>query len=285
MNIIPKKGFTLIEVLISLFLFVIISISMMDIIDQTTASQKKLDSIIQKNRRLENTIYVIRKDLQMAYSQTNVKNWIRHRYKNHLESYGESSYFSEFLDAQDQAYFEEYIFERTGLMGEKEFVFFTSASSSIAEGGAPIAKIGYKLQDCPAEKDAGQRCLLRQTSLIHNNTLNELDSDSLKETILLKNVENFEIQYWNQEAKDWKSFARETSLKGMFFPHTFPMAVQILLKWQGQSFSMAFPVDLAFLSAEVFTQSSISFEHELTKIKTPSEKPPSTKPKEPADAP
>lgn len=242
-----NKGFTLIEILISLFLFSVLSIFMMNAVDQTTKSQEQIEKIIKKNRIVQNASYVIRKDLQMAYSTLNVKNWMRNRYKGYLEKYGSQHP----INQNDEIYFEKYDFDETGLIGEENSFFFTSSSQNLDSHRPPIVKIGYALESCPAKES--EQCLLRKTSLLKGLTINSLDQESLNQTVLFKNVKSLKISYWNFRDKEWKTSFTPYILKGIYFPHPFPIALKFDLEFNNidRPISMIIPIHLSFLSQNI----------------------------------
>ena len=59
-----SKGFSLVEILISLILFTALSLSMMNVFKQTTRAQDQMEKLIKKRRVLTNISYAVRKDLQ-----------------------------------------------------------------------------------------------------------------------------------------------------------------------------------------------------------------------------
>ena len=276
------KGFTLVEVLISLFLFVIISLSMMQAFNQTTRDQKQIDRIIKENRKLHNTFYAIRKDLQRAWGAPNMSNWMYRAYKQHLDHFEESSYFTSELPDEDRIYFTEQHFEKTGFIGKEESFFFTNLTTGVKEN-PPVMKTAYTLEDCPLNEDPStlSKCLVRTTSFLLGGDIDDLHEESKNETKLLGNIQTMKVSYFHFQDNEWKNEFYPTLLKGMFFPHPFPPAVKIDFEFeQNGSRSLVIPIDVSLLSQRIFHEETITLPYapeskKDTEEEKPEEAPPS----------
>ena len=253
-----KKGFSLIEVLISVFLFSVISISIMRVVDQTTKSQKKVENIIKKGRILNNISYLIVKDLQMSWAAINVKNWIRYNYKQGLTAKGEADYLSSVMDQEDLVYLERYDFNKSGLVGTEDSFFFTSASQN-GHGQTPIIKIGYVVEACEADGKAS-KCLMRKTSLVRGQELDSFHKESLKEIQILDHIKDIKISYWNSVNQEWTHTFAPFLLRGIFFPHPFPMAIKMNIEFDNAEdpIDLSIPIPLSFFSFQILNESKIT---------------------------
>ena len=248
-----KRGLTLIEILISLVLFVFISLSMTNIISQTSTAQIQFDRLIEKKRILSNVSQVIRKDLSNSYSWRGPQNFMRSAYREYLAVNNMSDYISSYLPLQDRIYFEIlHTAPKTGLYGESDHFYLTSASS-FENDGPSVLKIGYFLEDCPAE-EASSRCLVRKSSFpAVEGGINSFNNDTLKTTPLLQNIKSFTVSYWNPKNEEWQESFTPPLATGFGLPPLFPPALKLIIEFEelDSLLTLLITVPRAFLSSKI----------------------------------
>ena len=248
-----SKGFSLIEILISLILFTALSLSMMNVFKQTTRAQDQMEKLIKKSRRLANISYAIRKDLQtplMAPANTSHQAyqiyWSYLRDATWNNGKVESNYITNYLD--DEGYYDRrFIFPFTGFLGKEKSFYFTNAQ--------PRLKTAYVLEDCPPPSSL--QCLFRKTAPLDNKSLDEFPESDTKSTSLLEGVTALEIQYLKN--KEWiPTFQSETPSNFYSFPLTFPLAVKINIELENaETLSLSIPIYPSILSHKIYLPTKI----------------------------
>ena len=261
----PKhsRGFSLIEILISLILFTTLSLSMMNIFKQTTKAQDQMEKLIKKRRILTNISYAIRKDLQNPLMTTTDNSYLAyHVYWSYLRDPQwnngkvESDYITHYLD--DEGYYDKTsIFPVTGFTGREQNFYFTNAQS--------YSKTAYILEDCPPP--SADRCLFRKTAPIDDKNLDDFPEKDSQSTSLLEGVNELSIQYLNAKNKEWTStFQSEYPTNFYSFPLTFPLAIKMEIELENsEPLSLSIPIYPSILSHKI---------HSPTKIQGPPKKDP-----------
>ena len=255
-----SKGFSLIEVIISLAIFSVLAIYMMNAIKQTQRSEKQITQIIKKRRVLKNISYALRQDIQTLLSvSTNIQYLSYKYYKLHTASEFQSDYLDSRPDISD--YIQNKInFPTAGFVGEEQAFYLTS---SLNEKPFQL-KTGYLLEDCPSGS-----CLVRKTALQDNRDLSSFDPDSEEKQTLIEGVKLFSLSYFDGE--DWKSEFTPPPLKGVYFPLPLPLAVKIKIEFQNSNepLSLSIPFYQALFSQKIFNQKKV----DMPKNKAPEGKP------------
>jgi len=243
-----SKGFSLIEILISLILFTALSLSMMNVLKQTTRAQNQMEKLIKKNRIRANISYAIRKDLQtpmMAPADSSYLayqtywNYLRDPNRNNKKM--ESDYITDYLN--DEGYYDRgFIFPSAGFIGSKQSFYFTSAH--------PRLKVGYALENCPS---SNSRCLVRKTAPIDNKDIDEFPESDTRSTPLLEGVDELDIQYLNARNREWTdTFNIERPINFYSFPLTFPLAVKMDITLENSDpLSLSIPIYPSILSHKI----------------------------------
>ncbi len=250
-----SKGFSLIEILISLVLFASLSLSMMNVLKQTTKAQNQIERLIKQNRILANTSYAIRKDLQNPLMiQTDSPHQAYYAYWNYLRDPKwnngkiESDFITDYLE-DDGYYKRNIIFPFTGFKGEKQSFYFTNTR--------PRLKTAYVLEDCPA---SNAQCLFRKTAPIDNRDLDEFPESETEKTSLLEGVVQLEIQYLHAKNKEWThTFQMKHPANFYTFPLTFPLAVKMEIELENsEPFTLSIPIYPSLLSHKIHNPKRIA---------------------------
>lgn len=251
-----KKAFTLIEVLISLALFASLSISLTQVINQTTRSQKQIENIVKKNRLIKNTSYLIQKDIKNSLRTTNTFHWAYDSYARCLmNQFGSLDLLQDYMSSEDQSFFQSsQAFPLMQMEGESDFLFFAQVSPQ-----GVLQKIEYILEDCVNEEEENVSCLVRKTSEIIDD-IDRTSEETLKTVPLVKNVDELIFSYYDFETKDWKDrlevqtknpFAIRTLEHSRYFPFSLPFAIKVELKIDDSDLRINIPIESAFLSEKI----------------------------------
>lgn len=253
-----SKGFSLIEILISLILFTTLSLSMMNIFKQTTKAQDQMEKWIKKRRVVTNISYAIRKDLQTPLMTSGDNShtayqvyWSYLRDPKWNNGKVESDYITDYLD--DEGYYDRnFIFPMAGFMGKEQSFYFTKAH--------PRLKTAYLLDNCPPPSSS--RCLFRKTAPVDDRALDEFPVEDTQSTALLEGVTQMDIQYLQARNKEWVStFTSERPTNFYSFPLTFPLAVKMEIELENsEPLSLSIPIYPSILSHKI---------HQPKKISTP----------------
>ena len=268
-----QKGFTLIEVLISLVLFVSISLSLMNVINQTTRSQDQVEKWIKKNRIMKNVSSMIQKDIQNVIRVRNTAHWTFDSYIGYLKENGHDDFFQNHLTSEDQIFLYSQPFPFTGLAGKAQELYMT-----LSTNGTNIVKTAYMLETCKNKKNPSieSQCLVRKTSsLLQNHELMELDPESIQVQNLIENIENFHLEYFDPDSKEWIDvfLPPPPPQRRTYFPMALPLAIKMKITTSSDqnSLEMNIPIYQSILSDKIQIQSQYT---PPLKPKPPQAKPP-----------
>lgn len=249
-----SKGFSLIEILISLILFTALSLSMMNVFKQTTRAQDQMEKLIKKNRIITNISYAIRKDLQTPMVvATDSSHQAYFTYWNYLRDPKrnngkvESDYITDYLD--DEGYYSRnFMFPFAGFKGDEQSFYFTNAH--------PRLKVGYVIENCPSSNSS---CLIRKTAPIDDRALDEFPDSETQSTVLLEEVNELTLQYLNARNKEWtNTFNIEYPANFYNFPLTFPLAVKMDIELENSDpLSLSIPIYPSILSHKIHSPTKI----------------------------
>lgn len=260
-----NKGFTLIEVIISIVIFSVISIALMDSVNQTTGFQKQVSRILKAKRVLTSVPQVIRKDIQMISNSVSINLVIKLLYMNYLNKY-HPNYLKNNMDPTDLAYFKGNDLPLMGLIGDETEWILTSSSQSDPDR-IPAVKIRYVLEDCPDSSSApdNTKCLMRYYSQITSSSLlNELDPESTKQSVLLSGVTSIEFSYClkDSELEECESSYQAPTPTGIHFPYNLPFAVKVNIQMNESTppINLFIPLYISILNDNILESKSYTLE-------------------------
>ena len=196
-----KKGMTLLEVLISLVLFAVISISLMRMTDTTIQYRKKITKNIKNIKLSRNALQIIKKDIRNIF-YTQDMNAFAHL----LTPQNEEGLFADFEKTMITPYLFNKIHISGGIIGKPNSLHIASFSNVRTQENAKFSDqniIIYYLKPCKSREQSKENstCLWRKFSFIINQ-----DMDNLKnynEFVLLEKVKKFQLSYYNISSNDW----------------------------------------------------------------------------------
>ena len=244
------KGFSLIEVLISLVIFTSLSLSMMNVFRQTTRSEQQVEKVIQSSRTIRNVTSAIKNDLQTIiyippYSIWQESYW---HYQMHLKDKYESDYMEDYFPENNKLFFQEFIPPKMGFKGEKNIFYFTSPYST--DSSFSTVRVSYRIESCEKEL----LCLIRRTTPLKQNLSSEWD-DEFEQQVLIKDIKEFQVEYFFED--EWKDDFEPPQREGLFFPLPLPLALRIQVKFQNHNMDFYVPFYSSLTSKEMLSPSKL----------------------------
>lgn len=251
------RGFTLIEVIIALFILSFLSLFTVQAIQRAIRDKAKIQKDIDKNSTLRDALRVMERDVNLAFNYRDVYTTLYNQAQDErkkialqpkkvtdsgtgssgLSDKGTTSTPVTTTGAPSQIDETKYQHKpedkiKTQFIGEAEAMNFTSLSNVRMMEGTMIssqAEIGYHLKSCRrrSTQETSSNCLWRRVS----NYLHEDITRNGDETVLLENVTFFKLRYLGPGKQDewldtWMSNERgDDATKGKF-----PYAVEITLE-------------------------------------------------------
>ena len=246
---IHTKGFSLIEVLISLVIFTSLSLSMMNVFRQTTRSERQIEKVIRSRRVVRNVTSAIKNDLQTIIYLPPYSIWqesYRH-YQLYLNSQYESDYITDYFPEENKLFFQEFISPRMGFEGTESAFYFTSPFST--DPSFSTVRVTYLIDRC--EKVL---CLIRKTTPLKQNLSEGWDLE-FEEQVLIKDIKTFKVEYFVND--EWSDEFKPRNRKGLFFPLPLPSALRIKVEFQNKNMDFYVPFYSFLTSRKIITPSTL----------------------------
>lgn len=212
------QGFTLIELMIVIFILSTITVITAQSIQQAVKSKIKLQGQIDDVSRMRDGIKLIERDINLAYHYNDLEMQIiesvyktEQEMQKHLQS----------REAPRQS-------PETQFIGETDKIdFVTTNNANMVRNTkqADFIEVGYSLRDCKSlqEGQGTSKCVWRRQSSI-------VDSDVTKggtEQVLLEHVTEFKLRYIGKGKQDWVSSWRTDAQGDGNTKGQFPQAVEL----------------------------------------------------------
>ena len=250
-----NKGTTLFEVLIALVLFTFIAASLMRMTNTTINYKKKITRNVQDVKLSRNISQVIRTDIRNAFYATDVNTTIYSSFikrnqtnsnaeadintlakKNNLSQKQKTQLQTELTEFEEQLiapYLSRTVLFVGGFEGTKNHLRISTFSPAYTlENGTSNDQIiiTYYLKTCKNREDnkIQSNCLWRRSSPI--KTQNTESEEGENEIVLLENVKNFELLYYNISTNEWLN----TWKTGPNERNTLPAAIQIKMEFKNR---------------------------------------------------
>ena len=211
-----QKGFTLIEVLISITLLAFIMLGIMTTSENSIQTKDRVTKEDNKLLQVETALNRMQWDFEHAYSplyfsipmQANTQDEASlENYNRFMQKYQNNDRFS-------SVSYESLPIPQNKLDSKETFTFFTLANRRKFrdQRQSSFAWIRYDLT-APDSDDvkslSDTKYLTRQFLADDVFNSDRIDWDKVKKQVLLKNVEAFQIQFWDYKTKKWKDSLRE----------------------------------------------------------------------------
>lgn len=212
-------GFTLIEVMISMFIMAALTVLVSTTIRTAVQNKRKLEAHIESETRLYDALRVMKMDIERAFNYQDVFFEIERLAIMQLDSEknknkGGNEDNESRLPPQKLTHF----------IGESASVHFTALNHFRTKYNAQESnqmEVGYFLDNCRSRKDdTSSQCLWRRAStLIDDN----VEKDGTK-VVLAENISQFKLSYRSNEENDewqksWRSDNKGRSEHRKKFPH------------------------------------------------------------------
>ena len=241
-----EKGFTLLEVLIALTLFTLISISLMQMTDTSTQYRKKITRNIKDTKSSRKALQIIRKDIRnifykkdmnvLIYNElkdTNSQDDTQKQKLNDNET-KVNSQLANWSESEIYPYIPRVHFP-TGIIGKQDSLHITSRSYIRHQENEKTSDqniIIYYLKPCKSREDSKKQstCLWRKFSSHIEQDLESISHSNYKEFVLLEKVKTFEFSYYDFPGNDWLQEWRTSPNKR----NTLPYAIHIKMAFENR---------------------------------------------------
>ena len=224
MKLSARKGFTLIEVMISMFIMTTLTILVSASIRSAVQNKKKLEIKIESETNLYNALRVLKMDIERAFNYQDVFFQIERLAISQLESSKAQK------GAQQPAVLPPK--KLTHFIGEGSSLYFTTLNHFRTKYNAQESnqmEVGYYLDSCKSRNGkTTSNCLWRMTSTLIDDDLEKGDS----KVVLSENVSNFKLSYRSDREnedwmKEWKSNQKGKQQHRNKFPHLVKIELAI----------------------------------------------------------
>lgn len=257
-NALSQKGFTLIEVLISLAILATLGVMISQAISQGVKSKKKIQDQIDEVSALREAVKLMERDIQLAYHhrdwEKELQDLIQKKVTSNsnkspngaaanqglsgtpgLSGVAGSPQTGQTQNTNEPQREVERLDPTTHFIGsdsELHFVTMNTSRMSRDSKQADFIEVGYALKDCKsADGKNTSKCLWRRTN-------KDVDDDPTKdgeEMVILENVTEFALKYIGRGKQDWVKDWKTKSTDDSTTKDTFPLAVEISITVQKKS--------------------------------------------------
>lgn len=215
-----QKGFTLIEVLISITLLAFIMLIIMNISSNAMSTKDRVTKEDNKMLQIETALNRIQWDIEHSYSplyfsipmKANTQNeGDLEAYNNFMQKYQNNNRFK-------MVSYEGLPIPKNELEGKDEFTFFTAGNRRKFQDQkqSSFAWIKYQLSNVENEDDLDEemrsfestKYLTRQFMADDVFNPDSIKWDDVKKQTLLRNVTKLKIQFWDFKTKKWQENLR-----------------------------------------------------------------------------
>jgi prepilin-type N-terminal cleavage/methylation domain-containing protein len=251
-----QRGFTLIEVIVSMVILSFLSLFTVQSIQKALQTKSKVQKDIDKNSTLRDALRIMERDINMAFNYRDVNIELYNEAQKYRQQQaqkqsgvpqgtqtGTPSPNQALTPAQQAANNDPTRFQLktekifTQFLGEPQALSFTSLSNVRMMEDTPMssqAEIGYSLKPCRrrSNQEQSSQCLWRR---VDNYFHDDITRDG-QETVLLENVKEFKLRYLGPGRDDewvdtWMTNERgDDQTKGRF-----PYAVEITIEIKNDS--------------------------------------------------
>ncbi len=218
--ILSKKGFSLLEVMISLLIFSFISIFIVQNVQNAVRARKNFKPKMEKSFRLRTVFLLVRKDINQAF---HFRDFYITKYNEALRDF-RKKYDKRIKKGDIQfALKPKIVKQETYFKGSSKEFSMTSFNSLIyfSENTSYSVHVKYSLKNCENKKGKTSQCLVRKEWILGE----EEPSQGVYEHVLIRGIQSLEFFYLSQgsdkKTPEWSSLLDERH---------FPAAVEILFE-------------------------------------------------------
>ncbi len=270
-----QSGFTLIEIMIAMFILAGLSVLTAQAIRSSTLNRDKISREIAADSAVRDVLKVMERDVSVAFHHRDIftamlnqiekdrRDPVRNRpdasatpgdqpadrsqgERQGLNPPGAQPAAEAFEEKQPPK-------QLTAFFGEPEQVHFTALANvrtQLDVQESDQAEVGYFIRDCktlepkPGGKKRSSRCLVRRISPV-------IDEDVTKggdETVLLEHITIFKLRYFGPEREDWVEQWKTGENGDRISKENFPYAVEVTLAMHDQEDPKAKKVEMVMVA-------------------------------------
>ncbi|MGZ3816978.1 MAG: type II secretion system protein GspJ [Bdellovibrio sp.] len=247
-----KRGFTMIELMITITILSTLTVLTAQAINQAMKAKIKLQDQIDDVSRMRDAVRLIERDINLAYHYRDIEKELQDIIKKKNNPTTNPTPGQATLQPQQRKEVERQDPE-THFVGDGEsinFVTMNNARTVRNTHQADFVEVGYSLKDCKNLRDdkGSSKCIWRRSSPF-------VDTDVTKggdEIVLLENVSEFKLRYIGKGKQDWNSDWRTDAQGDAVTKGKFPQAVEVSVtvekknKGKGKKYSMQMVVPIHF---------------------------------------
>jgi len=261
---INSRGFTLIEILVSMAILAFISLYTYQSIERGARMKVKVQKDISRYSGVRDAMKVIERDINLAFNYRDVNIDLYNEMGKLRQQQAQQQQQQQQQQAKPFTPKEQKIL--TGFLGGSNELNFSSLSH-IRSGGnvqdSDQAEIGYFLKECRnrSNKKWQSQCLWRRDTPIIDDDLTKGTDGSGVEQVLLENVTRFDLRYLGPEKPEEWVKQWFTNEKGEDYQRNkFPWAVEVTIETQNKNDKADKPVAMTMVVPLRFPNNDKMFE-------------------------
>lgn len=253
-----RRGFTMIEVMITLAILSTLTILTAQSITQAIKAKAKIQDQIDDVSRMRDALRLVERDINLAYHYRDIEKELEQILKKKNQPNASQpgaippnpAFPNSNTDTRREVPRRD---PETHFIGNGEsinFVTMNNARTVRNTAQADFIEIGYTVKDCKSLREDGEssKCLWRRSSPF-------VDLDVTKggdEIVLLENVSEFKLRYMGKGKQDWVSDWRSDAQGDGATKGKFPQAVEVSMtvekkvKGRSKKYSMQLVVPIHF---------------------------------------
>ncbi|MCX7978156.1 MAG: GspJ family type II secretion system protein [Bdellovibrionaceae bacterium] len=229
------RGFTLIEVLISLMILSTLSLLAAHAIRQGVNAREKVQDQLDDVSRLRDAVRLMQQDIGLAFHFRDFEKEIQDQYKKINTPPGAQSSTPQ-APASANPNEAKRQNPETHFDGTEESLNFVTMNNARLVSNVAMAdfiEVGYEVRDCRRVAGGSGTCLWRRMSPIVDSDVRR-GGDSV---VLLEDVSEFKLRYLGPGKKDWDSQWKSTGgadgASRARFPHAVEISIEISRQKEG----------------------------------------------------
>ncbi len=254
-NRLNSHGFTLIEIMVSIFILSGLSILTAEAIRNGLNSREKYNRQIRDSAQVRDALRVMERDVQLAFHHRDIFTTMLNDIKKKQAGGSAPPPPPGFNDPNQEVPGQKPIPKNlTSFIGDAESVHFTSLSNVRLYKDAPESEqmeVGYFTRQCRSRKpkrgnqEAGSSlCLVRRTYA----NIDEDVTQGGTEVVLVENVQEFKLRYFGPQREDWIEVWKTGKNGDAISKENFPYAVEISLAVHDKDDPKSKPVSMVVVA-------------------------------------
>ncbi|MCK6598032.1 MAG: prepilin-type N-terminal cleavage/methylation domain-containing protein [Bdellovibrionaceae bacterium] len=258
------KGFTLIEVLISIAIMSTLGLLAAQAIRQAISQKKIIQEMVNETSRLRDAMKILERDINLAYHHRDWEKEVIDLAKKNKKSTSSTTQMQQITQYDSsglpvtsleeativEAKRQDPVTQFIGKENEVHFVTKNTGRIVKDQAQADFVEVGYALKDCrSADGKTESKCLYRRTSPW-------VDKDVTKggtEVLLMENITEFNLRYMGKGKQDWVKDWRSDQGGDGATKDNFPWSVEVSVtaqkkvdKTEGKKYSMQLIIPIHF---------------------------------------